>query len=46
MRTTLYGDAPETQRQRAMQAQELTDINNDMAGKHQRSKLLDVANVG
>lgn len=46
MRTTLYGDAPETQKQRAMQAQELTDINNDMAGKHQRSKLLDVANVG
>ncbi len=47
MRTTLYADAPETQKQRSMQAQELTDINNDLAGKRQRTKRLEeVASIG
>ncbi len=42
MRTTLYGNAPESQRSRAFQAEALAAINNDMAGKHQRSKRLEV----
>ena len=41
MRTTLYGDAPEGQRSRAFQAEALLEINNDMAGKRQRSKRLE-----
>ena len=40
MRTTLYRDAPDQQRQRAMTASELLAVQNPDAGKHQRSKRL------
>ena len=40
MRNTLYTEAPESQRERAMSAAELIPIENLDAGKHQRSKRL------
>ncbi len=40
MRTTLYADAPATQRERAFNACALSQIINSDAGKFQRSKIL------
>ena len=41
MRTTLYENAPETRRKLAFSADKLEEIENNSAGKLQRSKKLD-----